>query len=138
MRRALAAALALAASCGCVFHIQGPEQVLKPEGEKITALTPAGASLGGEFLGLRGENLVLLRDRRLVEFPLAGLSRVEILGYPTVKVREREKLLFYARYPQGLGEELWAELLRERGQTAFDKGEPTPPPPPKKVPAPEP
>ncbi|HWR96943.1 MAG TPA: hypothetical protein VN317_00825 [Candidatus Methanoperedens sp.] len=117
---ALAVALAVGLLGGCSYHLRGPRRSLKPEGETVTVAPAQGAAVTGEFLGVRGESLVLLRGGRLLAVPLAALARVEVEGYAAVKVGKREKLLPYARYPQGLAEERWGELLRERGQQGFD------------------
>jgi hypothetical protein len=116
----LGAALAGGLAAGCVHHVGGPKQVLKPEGETVTLAPAKGLSVTGEFLALRGDKLVVLSGGRLVEVTLAADAEVTVEGYPSVKLRKREKLVLYARYPQGLGEEQWIGLLRERGQAAFD------------------
>jgi hypothetical protein len=121
MKRSLAALLAVLALAGCRIHASGPERPLKPEGESITIDLAKKVKISGEFLALRGESLVLLGDGLLLEVPLASFKRVAIKGYPAVTIKDREKLLLYARYPQGLSDEQWRELLRQRGQEDFDQ-----------------
>lgn len=120
MKRALLAVIAAAALCGCVFHVRGPEVVLKPEGERVSFKTAGGATVTGELLGIRAGSLVLLLDGRLAQVPLAPPFELEVAGYADIGVGKREKLSLYARYPQGLSEGRWAELLRNAGQEAFE------------------
>jgi hypothetical protein len=118
--RALTAPLAAAVLAGCSLHLGGSKRALRPEGETVTVAPAPGRPLTGEFLGVRENNLVLLCGGRLVEVPLARLTRVEVKGYPAVRTDQRGLLLPYARYPQGLDAAQWTEVLRTRGQIAFD------------------
>lgn len=122
MRRWVLPALlaAAAALTGCIIPLSLTEWRLGPEGETVKVASAPGRSLSGELLGMRGERLVVLSGGRLVELTLPADAEVEVEGYPAVKVGEREKLRLYARYPQGLSDELWGELLRHQGQSSFD------------------
>jgi hypothetical protein len=122
MRRAsgaLASAVAIIALTGCYIH-KGPTKVLKPEGETVTIETAGDPKVTGELLGLASERLILLRGERLLALPLGSFSSVKVEGYPTLTASDREKLHLYARYPQGLSDDQWRQLLLERGQHEFD------------------
>jgi hypothetical protein len=118
--RVLAALLVAAVLGGCTRHYGGPVRVLKPEGETVTLAPAKGFSVTGEFLGFRGDRLVVLSGGRLVEVTLPEDAEVKVEGYSSVERGERDKLRLYARYPQGLGQESWDELLRRQGQSSFD------------------
>lgn len=119
LSRALAASAALAVLAGCTHHT-GPKLAFKPEGETVVIQNAQSARVRGEFLGLLGESLILMRDARLVRLPLGASTVVEIQGYGVVRASRREKLVLYARYPQGLSEEQWRVLLQRHGQEEFD------------------
>ena len=120
--RTLPALLAAAGILGgCVIPLSLKERRPGPGGETAKVTAAQGRALSGEFIGIRGDRLVLLTEGRFIELALPPDAEVRIESYAAIEVRERKKLLLHARYPQGLTDEQWAELLRAQGQSSFDE-----------------
>jgi hypothetical protein len=131
MKRRLLLAAVIPVLAACTVSVIGPKQVLIPDGETVAVTLAYGATREGELLAVTGTELILNEQGRLVAVGLPALSKVLVVRYEnTVDGEWTEKLSLYCRYPQGLAEEQWHQLLTEAGQGDFVRpASPFPAPP---------
>jgi len=121
MRRILffVAIILVLAACWTV-SVEGPRQVLIPDGERVKVSLASGVVREGELLAVTAMELVLQEHGRLMAVGIPTVRNVLIIRYEvTVTDEWKEKLSLYSRYPQGLSGEQWQRLLREAGQKDF-------------------
>jgi hypothetical protein len=120
MKRRLLLAAVIPVLAACTVSVIGPKQVLIPDGETVAVTLAYGATREGELLAVTGTELILNEQGRLVAVGLPTLHKVLVVRYEnTVDGEWTEKLSLYCRYPQGLAEEQWHQLLTEAGQGDF-------------------
>ena len=131
MKQRLLLAAVIPVLAACTVSVIGPKQVLIPDGETVAVTLAYGATREGELLAVTGTELILNEQGRLVAVGLPALSKVLVVRYEnTVDGEWTEKLSLYCRYPQGLAEEQWHQLLTEAGQGDFVRpASPFPAPP---------
>ena len=131
MRRRLFFAVVITVLAACTVSVIGPKQVLIPDGEAVAVTLASGATKEGELLAVTGAELILKEQERLVAVGLPTLRKVLVVRYEnTVDGEWTEKLSLYCRYPQGLAEEQWQQLLTGAGQGDFVRpASPFPAPP---------
>jgi hypothetical protein len=121
MRKTLffTAILPVLAACWTV-SVEGPKQVLIPEGEPVVATLTSDSVREGELLAVTNTELILKERGRLMAVSLPAVRKVFVKRYE-ISVADDwiEKLTLYCRYPQGLSGEQWRLLLRESGQEDF-------------------
>jgi hypothetical protein len=120
MKRRLLLAAIIPLLAACTVSVIGPKQVLIPDGETVAVTLASGATREGELLAVTGTELILNEQGRLVAVGLPALSKVLVVRYEkTVDGEWTEKLSLFCRYPQGLAEEQWHQLLTGAGQGDF-------------------
>lgn len=131
MKRRLLLAAVIPVLAACTVSVVGPKQVLIPDGETVAVTLAYGATREGELLAVTDTELILNEQGRLVAVGLPTLHKVLVVRYEnTVDGEWKEKLSLYCRYPQGLAEEQWHQLLTRAGQVDFVRpASPFPAPP---------
>jgi hypothetical protein len=122
MKRALLSAVAISVLAACTVSVIGPKQILTPDGETIAVTMTSGTTQEGELLAVTDTKLILKEQGKLVALGFPMLKKVLVTRYErTVEGEWREQLSLYSRYPQGLADEQWHQLLAEAGQQDFDR-----------------
>jgi hypothetical protein len=101
----------------CTVSEKGPRKVLKPEGEAVHIVLSDERRYSGELLCVTDTTIYLLSLPTILQLPLAAVRSVKVEGYGLVKGKDMaESLKPYSRYPNGLSEAQWRELLDHYGQ----------------------
>src|SRR5512144_2264224 len=116
------AIMPLLAAC-LTMSVQGPKQVLIPEGEPVKIFLTSGETREGELLAVTATEVIFKAHGRILAVDLPSVRRVFVTRYETAVTGEWVKeLTLYCRYPQGLSDEQWHRLLREAGQEDIELG----------------
>ena len=116
------AIMPLLAAC-LTMSVQGPKQVLIPEGEPVQMSLASGVTREGELLAVTATELIFKAHDRILAVDLPSLRRVFVTRYETAVTGDWVKeLTLYCRYPQGLSDEQLQRLLREAGQEETELG----------------
>lgn len=111
----------LLAACW-TMSVQGPKQVLIPEGEPVKIFLTSGETREGELLAVTATKLIFKAHDRILAVDLPSVQRVFVTRYETAVTGEWvKKLTLYCRYPQGLSDEQWQRLLRGAGQEEIER-----------------
>jgi hypothetical protein len=106
----------------CTMGVQGPKQVLIPEGEPVKIFLASDETREGELLAVTATELILKAHGRILAVGLPSVRKVVLTRYETTVTGEWVKVLtLYCRYPQGLSDEQWQRLLREAGQEEIER-----------------
>lgn len=126
MKQALLAVATTMTLASCTMSVAGPADPLGPMGEAVTITLASGALREGELLAITDADLVLKdASGALAAITLPLLKRVRVNRYEIyVGRRWREDLSLYCRYPQGLTERQWQQLLGQAGQKDFVRATP--------------
>lgn len=121
MKRIVVSALMMLMLGACPISTTGPKtEVLIPEGEPVAVELASGTVRQGELLNVTDTELILQEQDRLVAVPLTTVSEVRVTRYHRVVVRGwGDKLFLFSRYPQGLSDIQWQDLLKAAGQNDF-------------------
>jgi len=122
MKRALLLALVIPVLAACTVSVIGPKQILTPDGETVAVTTASDTTQEGELLAVTDTKLILKEQGKLVALGFPMVKKVLVTRYERiVEGKWREQLALYSRYPQGLSDEQWHQLLAEAGQEDFDR-----------------
>jgi len=113
------AMLALLLACGC-SSTRGPSgSVLRPEGDEVLVTLASALQQRGELVMVTDSDVALLQAAALVQIPWPTISKVQAIDFKLMfKRKDIEKLKLHSRYPHGLSEAQWSELLRHYGQSS--------------------
>lgn len=101
----------------CTVSEKAPTQILKPQGESVRIVLQDERKFSGELLSANGDGLVLIQENTILRLPLSVIESVKVEGYGSVSRTDLPRNLQpYCRYPNGLTDTQWRQVLDHHGQ----------------------
>ena len=96
----------------CTMSDNSPRLLLKPEGERVTISLSEGKEVSGELLSVTETTIYIDNQQHIYAVAIDIVREVLVEGYDiNIKKEIQEKLKYFSRYPQGLSESQWGNLL---------------------------
>jgi len=96
----------------CTVSDKSPKLLLKPEGERVKISLSEGDDVMGELLSVNEMTIFVDIQHQIFAVPISLVKNVLVEEYDlNVKKEMHEKIKYFSRYPQGLSESQWRNLL---------------------------